>query len=107
MVRDAERELAAFRLMRRQLPRPLRAITPVGVCSTAFARAIERRSRRVNVPWVIGINHWIRPLVHSRPVELLMAHRSAGVLLHLEAEITALGRSTSERIAQLQSNWHR
>lgn len=107
MVRDAEQDLAAFRQMRRQLPWPLRATTPVAECSAAFVQAIQRRSRRVNVPRVLGVNHWIRPLVHSRPVDLLLTRTSTKVLPLLEAEITALGRSTSERIAQIQSSWRR
>lgn len=107
MLRDAEHDLCAFRRMRGQLPWPLRATTSVTDCSAAFVRAIERRSRRVNVPRAIGITHWIRPLVHSRPVDMLLARTSAKVLPLLEAEITALGRSTSERIARIQSGWRR
>lgn len=107
MVRDAERELSAFRQMREQLPWPLRATTPVEDCAAAFVRAIERRSRRVNVPRSVGLQHWIRPLVHTRPVDRLLARASAGVLLQLEAEVTALGRSVSERIARIQSGWRR
>ncbi|MQA13916.1 MAG: SDR family NAD(P)-dependent oxidoreductase [Pseudonocardiaceae bacterium] len=102
MVRDAERELSAFRTMRERLPWPLNSTTSVAACSAAFVRAIERRSRRVNVPRAIGLNHWIRPVVHSRLVDTVMARDAGNVLPRLEAEITALGRSVSEKVAALR-----
>lgn len=104
MVRDVERDLETFREMRTRLPWPLRSTMPVGDCAAVFARAIERRSRRVNVPGVIGIAHWIRPLIHTRLADRLIAGTSASLLPRLEAEINALGRSVGERI---QSRWRR
>ncbi len=103
MVRDAEQDLAAFRTMRQRLPWPMNSTTSVEECSAAFVTAIERRSRRVDVPRAIGINHWVRPIVHSRPADIVMARKSADVLPRLEAEITALGRSVSEKVAALTS----
>ncbi|HKR51892.1 MAG TPA: SDR family oxidoreductase [Pseudonocardiaceae bacterium] len=97
MVRDAERDLPTFREMRLRLPWPLRSTTSVADCAAAFVRAISQRSRRVNVPGVIGFCHWIRPLVHSRLVDALIIRRSAAALRTLEAEITTLGRSVSWR----------
>ena len=86
MVRDAERDLPVFREMKARLPWPLRSITPVADCAAAFGRAIERRSRRVHVPRAIGAAHWIRPLVHSRPVGMLMARFSSTALRQLETQ---------------------
>jgi NAD(P)-dependent dehydrogenase (short-subunit alcohol dehydrogenase family) len=103
MVRDAEQELAAFRTMRQRLPWPMNSTTSVEECSAAFVKAIERRSRRVNVPRAIGLNHWIRPVVHSRLTDIVMARKAADVLPRLEAEIAALGRSVSEKVAALTS----
>lgn len=103
MVRDAEQDLTAFRTMRQRLPWPMNSTTSVEECSAAFVRAIERRSRRVNVPRAIGLNHWIRPVVHSRLVDVVLARSAAGVLPRLETETAALGRSVSEKVAALRS----
>lgn len=102
MVRDAEKDLTAFCTMRQRLPWPMNSTTSVQECSAAFVRAIERRSRRVNVPRAVGLNHWIRPIVHSRLVDLVMARDAADVLPRLETEIATLGRSVSEKVAALR-----
>lgn len=102
MVRDAEQDLAAFRTMRQRLPWPMNSTTSVHECSAAFVRAIERRSRRVNVPRAIGISHWIRPIVNSRLADLVLARGAAGVLPRLEHETAALGRSVSETVVALR-----
>lgn len=86
MVRDAERDLPAFREMKARLPWPLRSITPVADCAVAFGRAIERRSTRVHVPRAIGVAHWLRPVLHSQPVGMLMARLSSTALGQLEAQ---------------------
>lgn len=86
MVRNAERDLPAFREVIARLPWPLRSITPVADCAAAFGRAIEHRSRRVHVPRAIGAAHWLRPLVHSRPVGMLMARFSSTALRQLETQ---------------------
>ncbi len=99
----AEQDLTAFRTMRQRLPWPMNSTTSVEECSAAFVRAIERRSRRVNVPRAIGLNHWIRPVVHSRLVDVVLARSAAGVLPRLETETAALGRSVSEKVAALRS----
>jgi NAD(P)-dependent dehydrogenase (short-subunit alcohol dehydrogenase family) len=96
MVRDAERDLPTFREMRQRLPWPLRSTTSVTDCAAAFERAIERRSRRVNIPAAIGVCHWIRPLVHSRPVDAVIARMSTAAITRLKAQIGALGRSVNQ-----------
>ncbi len=103
MLRDTDRDLPTFREMRQHLPWPLHSTTSVADCAAAFVRAISRRSRRVNVPGAIGFYHWIRPLLHSRLVDALIIRTSAAVLLRLEAEISALGRSVHQRVAQVHS----
>ncbi|MPZ65143.1 MAG: SDR family NAD(P)-dependent oxidoreductase [Pseudonocardiaceae bacterium] len=102
MVRDAEQDLTAFRTMRQRLPWPMHSTTSVEECSAAFMRAIERRSRRVNVPRAVGLHHWIRPVVHSRLVDVVLARSTSGVLPRLETETAALGRSVSEKVAALR-----
>lgn len=97
MVRDAERDLPTFREMRQRLPWPLNSTTSVADCAAAFRQAIERGSRRVNVPGVVGLFHWIRPLVHSPLVDALIVRGSVVAFGRLEAEIRALGRSMSQR----------
>lgn len=86
MVRDAERDLPAFRELRARLPWPLHATASAADCAAAFGRAIERRSRRVHVPRVIGAAHWIRPLVHSRLADMLINRVSAATLPELEEQ---------------------
>jgi NAD(P)-dependent dehydrogenase (short-subunit alcohol dehydrogenase family) len=97
MVRDAERDLPAFREMRRRLPWPLRSTTSAANCAAVFGRAIEHRSRRINVPAAIGICHWIRPLVHSWLADALIIRTSAARITRLETEIGAWRRSVSQR----------
>lgn len=104
MVRDAEQDLEAFRTMRQRLPWPMNSTTSVQECSAAFVRAIERRSRRVNVPRAIGLNHWLRPVVNSRLSDVVMSRKAADVLPRLESEIASLGRSVSDKVAALRSN---
>lgn len=102
MVRDAEAELWAFREMRARLPWPMRSTTTVDECAAAFVRAIERRSRRVNVPRAVGLNHWLRPIAHTRLVDIVMARGAGRILPRLESETARLGRSVSAGVAALR-----
>jgi NAD(P)-dependent dehydrogenase (short-subunit alcohol dehydrogenase family) len=97
MVRTMERDLPSFRKMRQRLPWPLHFTTPTADCAAAFGRAIERRSRRVNVPGAIGFCHWIRPLLHTRLVDALIVRTASGIIPLLEAEIAAPGHSVKQR----------
>lgn len=102
MVRDVEADLGSFAAMREQLPWPMRATTSVGECATAFADAVERRSRRVYVPKPIVLMHWLRNLPASRLVERLMLPTTRRLVPRMEQEAAALGRSFSERNQKLQ-----
>lgn len=101
MVRSAERDLPIFREVRRRLPWPLHSTTSAADCAVVFARGIERRRRRINVPGAIGFFHWIRPLVHSRLVDGLTVRMSAALIPRLEAEISARGDSVNQQATQL------
>ncbi|WP_433871607.1 SDR family oxidoreductase [Saccharopolyspora sp. CA-218241] len=102
MVRDVEADLGSFAAMRERLPWPMRATTSVGECATAFADAVERRSRRVYVPKPIVLMHWLRNLPASRLVERLMLPTTRRLVPRMEQEAAALGRSFSERNQKLQ-----
>ncbi|MEY8042854.1 SDR family oxidoreductase [Saccharopolyspora cebuensis] len=102
MVRDVEADLGSFAAMRGRLPWPMRATTSVGECATAFADAVERRSRRVYVPKPIVLMHWLRNLPASRLVERLMLPTTRRLVPRMEQEAAALGRSFSERNQKLQ-----
>ena len=97
MVKDAKQDLEAFRQLLSRLPGPLGSTTSVETCAEAFARGIERRSARVNVPGWVEVLRWLKPVLTSRLAEL-QGRREVGQLLPLmDDEVTRLGRSTSSR----------
>jgi NAD(P)-dependent dehydrogenase (short-subunit alcohol dehydrogenase family) len=99
MVQDAKQDLAAFRDMLESLPGPLGATTSVETCAGAFVRGIEKRAARVNVPGWVGWLRWLKPLLSSRPMELLSRRDSRRTLPLMDEEVARLGRSASARVS--------
>ena len=66
-------------------------------------QGIEGRKRRVNCPRWVGLFRWLRPLL-STPVGEAQFLKSTpdGALTRIDAEVAALGRSTSARTRALQ-----
>ncbi|MGV0633576.1 SDR family oxidoreductase [Mycolicibacillus trivialis] len=102
MVRDSTSDLSTFAEMVRRLPVPLNRTTSVADCASAFVDGIERRRRRVNCPGWVGALRWLRPVL-STPLGELPIHRLAADLLpRMDAEVAALGRSTSAHTERLE-----
>lgn len=101
LVRDAARDLNAFREMRKRLPWPVRSTTDVHTCARAFADAVERRARRVYVPRSIMLMHWLRNLPSSQLMERLMQPLTRKLVPQMEREVAQLGRFFSERNQKL------
>jgi NAD(P)-dependent dehydrogenase (short-subunit alcohol dehydrogenase family) len=98
MVRDARRDLRAFDETLASLPGPLGATTSVERCADAFARGIERRASRVNVPGWVEALRWLKPALTSKLAERQGRREAAQTVPQMDEEVARLGRSTSARI---------
>lgn len=95
MVRDSEADLPAFGKLLASFPWPLNKTTTVDKCATAFVKGIEGRSNRVYCPRWVAAFRWLKPVL-STPVGELPLHKPTEALLpQLDAQVAALGRSTS------------
>lgn len=101
LVRDARQEVNSFNTMLQKLPWPMHSITSLDACVAAFVRGVERRQRRIYVPWSVGLMNLARPITYSPLVELIMKRMAAPIMPKLEAEIRALGRSVSARLSEI------
>ncbi|WNG84608.1 SDR family oxidoreductase [Mycobacterium sp. ITM-2016-00316] len=102
LVQDAKADLSAFREMLSKLPTPLNRTTTVTVCGAAFVKGIEGRKKRIYCPRWVGAFRWIRPLVSTPIGERDIRTFTPELLPKLDAEVAALGRSTSARIESLE-----
>lgn len=97
LVQDAKRDLGAFRRMLDKLPYPLGRTTSVDACVRAFVDGVEKRKRGVYCPgWVraVGLNrNVVNSAVGNKPVLKFVPE----LLPEMDAEVAALGRSTSAR----------
>jgi NAD(P)-dependent dehydrogenase (short-subunit alcohol dehydrogenase family) len=97
LVRDARADLSAFRQMLDVLPGPLGKTTSVEACVSAFVNGLERRKRRIYVPGWVGAIAAARSLVTSRAGDREPLKHVPTLLPQMDAEVAALGRSTSAR----------
>lgn len=105
LVQDAKKDLGSFQKMLTRMPYPLSKTTSVDACVKAFVRGVERRQRHVYCPgWVrgVGLNrNVVNSAAGNRPVLKFVPE----LLPQMDAEVAALGRSTSARnVANDQSN---
>jgi NAD(P)-dependent dehydrogenase (short-subunit alcohol dehydrogenase family) len=100
MVQDAKRDLQAFREMLDSLPGPLGVTTSVEECAEAFAKGIENRALRVNVPEWVGLLRWLKPILTSRVFALLSKREAKRTLPLMDEEVARLGRSASARVTE-------
>ena len=64
-------------------------------CAAAFVEGIEARKERVYCPRWVALFRWLKPVL-STPVGEFPVRRTAGALMtQMDAEVAALGRSTS------------
>jgi NAD(P)-dependent dehydrogenase (short-subunit alcohol dehydrogenase family) len=95
LVRDTKSDLPSFVDLVRRLPWPLNKTTSVDACATAFVKGIEDRKDRVYCPgWVVAFR-WLKPLLSTRIGELPVRRTTAELMPRMDAEVAALGRSTS------------
>lgn len=102
LVRNAERDLQAFRRMRAKLPWPVNSTTDVETCAREMANAIERRSTRLFIPRGVALVRWLR----STPLVDAGAKRHAPIEMpQLEAEVAAMladqrARTTTDPVVE-------
>jgi NAD(P)-dependent dehydrogenase (short-subunit alcohol dehydrogenase family) len=101
MVQDAKRDLSAFQDMIEHLPSPLNKTTVVATCVRAFVAGMEGRKRRVYVPKWVGAIAKARMLLTTPLGERETLKHVERLLPRMDAEVAALGRSTSARIVAL------
>lgn len=102
LVQDAKADLSTFREMLTRMPGPLKKTTTVADCGAAFVKGIEGRKKRIYCPRWVGVFRWIRPLVSTPIGERDIRRFTPELLPQLDAEVAALGRSTSARIESLE-----
>ena len=102
MVQDAKSDLSSFAEMLSKLPYPLSKTTDVAVCGAAFVKGIEGRKRRVNVPGWVGAFRWLRPIMSTPLGEVSVKSLAPSILPKMDAEVAALGRSTTARSEKLE-----
>ncbi len=97
LVRDAKADLPSFQRMLEMLPPPLGRTISVERCAKAFVAGLARRRRRVYVPGWVRLIAWGKPLLTSPLGERSTLPRVPELLAQMDAEVAALGRSTSAR----------
>jgi hypothetical protein len=95
LVRDSKADLPSFGKLLAALPWPFNKTISVDKCATAFVKGIEGRKDRIYCPRWVGLFRWLKP-VSSTPIgEFPMRKTTAEVMPQMDAEVAALGRSTS------------
>jgi NAD(P)-dependent dehydrogenase (short-subunit alcohol dehydrogenase family) len=95
LVRDTKADLSAFGELLKILPWPLKKTTSVQDCAAAFVDGIEHRRTRVYCPRWVGLFRWLKPALSIPAAESVMGKATPQLLSQMDAEVAALGRSTS------------
>jgi len=95
LVRDPQSDLPTFREQLANFPWPLNKTTSVDKCAAAFVAGIEGRKKRVYCPSWVVVFRWLKPFLSTRPGERLAFGDIGDQLARMDAEVAALGRSTS------------
>ena len=103
MVRDTKTDLSTFGEMLSKLPYPVNVTTSVEKCGAAFVDGIERRKTRVYCPRWVGALRWLKPIMSTRLGEAPIKRFVPDLLPRMDAEVVALGRSTSAHSEALDS----
>ena len=102
MVRDTKADLSTFAEMLTKLPWPLSVTTSIDKCGAAFVAGIEGRKNRVFCPSWVGAVRWLKPVLSTRLGEAPVSRFVADLLPRMDAEVVALGRSSSAHTEGLQ-----
>ena len=78
--------------------------TSVDKCATAFVKGIEGRMDRVYCPRWVALLRWLKPVLSTRVGELPIRKTAAELMPRMDAEVAALGRSTSAYTEQLEKS---
>jgi NAD(P)-dependent dehydrogenase (short-subunit alcohol dehydrogenase family) len=95
LVRDSKADLPSFQELLAKLPWPLNKTTSVDECAAAFVKGIEQRKRRVYCPGWVSWFRWLKPLLSTPFGEGAVSKTAKELLPQMDAEVAALGRSTS------------
>lgn len=95
LVRDVKSDLPTAAEMLAKMPWPLNKTTSVDKCAQAFVTGIERRRIRVYCPRWVGLLRVIKPALSTALAEAPVRRATADLLPRMDAEVAALGRSTS------------
>lgn len=104
LVRDSKSDMSTFGEMLSRLPGPLKTTTSVARCGEAFVKGIEGRRTRVNCPGWVGLVRWLRPILSTRVGEMPVRAIVPDLLPRMDAEVAALGRSTSAHNEELEQD---
>lgn len=102
MVRDTKSDLSMFGEMLSRLPWPLSTTTSVGKCADAFVKGIEGRQTRVFCPEWVAVARWLKPVLSTRLGEAPVRAIVPDILPRMDAEVAALGRSTSAHTEEME-----
>lgn len=97
LVRDAKSDLGAFREMLEVMPGPFGRTMTVDKCVDAFVAGLESRKRKVYVPGWVGVAGKFRAVLNSAVGDRALLKHVPRLLPKMDAEVAALGRSTSAR----------
>lgn len=103
MVRDTKADLSTFVEMLAKMPGPIGRTTSVQKCGAAFVKGIEGRRRRVYCPSWVAALRWLKPVMSTRLGEAPVLRFVPDVLPRMDAQVAALGRSTSAHSEELQT----
>jgi NAD(P)-dependent dehydrogenase (short-subunit alcohol dehydrogenase family) len=95
LVRDSKADVPSFGEMLAKLPWPLNITTTVDKCAEAFVKGIEGRNRRIYCPRWVRLFRWLKPVLSTEVGEIPIRKTTAELLSRMDAEVAALGRSTS------------
>lgn len=101
MVQDSKSDLSTFTEMLAKLPYPLNRTTSVHKCGQAFVKGIEGRKRHIDCPRWVGAMRWLKPALSTRAGEAPVRRLVPDLLPRMDAEVAALGRSTSAHTESL------
>jgi NAD(P)-dependent dehydrogenase (short-subunit alcohol dehydrogenase family) len=104
MVRDSKSDLPTFREQQAKFPWPLNKTTSLDNCAAAFVKGIEGRKKRVYCPSWVGVFRWLKPLLSTRLGERPVRNSTGDLLARMDAEVAALGRSTSAHTQDLEKH---
>lgn len=97
LVQDAKADLGAFREMLDVMPGPFGQTMTVDTCVDAFVAGLDKRKRKVYVPRWVGTVGFFRGILQSAIGDRALLKHVPRLLPKMDAEVEALGRSTSKR----------